>query len=230
MDFAEASRVRIPAGAVTLDGRLCVPAPSAELIVVVSTDSDFIWQRVNDRIADDLKARGFATLRVALVTAAEIQIERHDGRYHLDVQFLADRMCAVLGWLRHQAAWRMRPVGVVVSGNAAAGALTAAAHHPDQISGIVSLEGRADMAEDCLKHVHARTLLLAAGKDTHLADLNRYAAANLPNARLEILQDATYRFDERRTLDDAVHRTVHWFAELFQPTSSHTSVEALCSP
>ena len=230
MAVAESARVRIPAETATLGGRLQVPDSCAELIVVVSTDSDFTWQSVSDRIAGDLGARGFATLLVALVTPAEVQIERHDGRYHLDVQFLADRMCAVLGWLRHQPAWRVRPVGVVVSGNAAAGVLTSAAHHPEQIAGIVSLDGRADLAEDCLTHVHARTLLLAAGRDTHLADLNRYAAANLPNARLEILQDATCRFDEQRTLDDAVHRTVDWFAELFQPTSSHTSVEVLCSP
>jgi hypothetical protein len=200
-----------------------VPDTSADLIVLVSTDSDLMWRSVNDRIAGDLGERGFATLQVALVTAAEVHVERHDGRYHLDVPFLADRMCAILGWLRHQTAWRMRPVGVVVSGNAAAGVLTAAAHHADQISGIVSLEGRADLAEDSLKQLHVRTLLLAAGKDTHLADLNRYAAANLPNACLEILRDATYQFDERRTLDDVVHRTGDWFTEAPQVSIAHAN-------
>jgi len=223
MTTVEVTRVQIPAGAVTLEGTVQVPDSSAELIILVSTDSDPMWRSVNDRIAGDLGARGFATLRVALVTAAEVQLERHDGRYHLDVQFLADRMCSVLGWLRHQPAWRMRPVGVVVSGNAAGGVLMAAAHHADQISGIVSLEGRADMAEDSLKQVHVRTLLLAAGKDTHLADLNRYAAASLPNACLEILRDATYRFDERRTLEDVVHRTGAWFAEAPQVPITHAN-------
>ena len=81
MAVVKASRARIPAGPVTLEGRLQVPDTFAELIVVVSTDNDFMWQSVNDRIADDLDARGFATLRVALVTGAEVQIERHDGRY-----------------------------------------------------------------------------------------------------------------------------------------------------
>jgi hypothetical protein len=215
MAVPHASRVRIPAGPVALEGRLQAPDTSAELIVLVSTDNDSMWQSVNDRIAADLDERGFATLRVALLTVPEVRDERHDGRYHLDVQFLAARVCAILGWLRHQPAWRTRPVGVVVSGYAAAGVLTSAAHHADQISGIVSLEGRADLAEDCLAQVHARTLLLAAGQDSHLADLNRYAAANLPNARLEILQDATYRFDECRTLDDVVHRTADWLTEVF---------------
>ena len=224
MPVIEESRARIPAEAVNLDGDLRVPDAAARLILLVNADNDPILRSVQHDIANALQVRGFATLHVELVTAAEAGVDQHDGRFHLDTRFLSDRMCAILGWIREQPAWRSRPVGVVVTGNAAAGVLTSAAHHADQVAAIVSIEGRADLSADSLNRVRARTLLLAAELDTHLADLNRYAAAHLPDARLDILKGATYRLDDSRTRADVIHRTTDWFGKAFLAEPPHANM------
>jgi universal stress protein A len=142
-------------------------------------------------VARLLASRGYATLTVGLLTPDEDALDQRAGESHLDVPFLANRVCLSLAWIRCQPALRTLPVSIVATGMAVAGALVSAPHH-HEVRALVSLNGRGDLAEGSLEHTKQPTLLLVWSHERHLTDLNRLAAIHLraPH-RLEILPDAT---------------------------------------
>ena len=190
MNAGGASHVRIPAGSVVLSGTLRVPpAPTALVVAIFGGQNDSL--AAPDRFPIQfLEYRGFATLTVNLLTHREEAEESRSGWYHLDVPFLADRTCLVLAWIRRQTDLCRMPLGFLVQGTAVAGALMSASHHPE-VRAVVSVNGRADLAEDALAGLQVPTLFLVDASRLHDVDLNRYAAGQLraPH-RLDIVQDS----------------------------------------
>ena len=206
-----ASDVRIPAGSVVLSGTLRVP-PAATALVVA------IFGGQNDSLAAPdrfpiqfLEYRGFATLTVNLLTPREEAQESRSGWYHLDAQFLADRTCLVLAWIRRQTDLCRMPLGFLVQGTAVAGALMSASHHAE-VRALVSVNGRADLAEGALAGIQVPTLFLVDASKLHDVDLNRYAAGKLraPH-RLDIVQDTEDKIPNSGIARIAAEHAAEWF-------------------
>ena len=158
--------------------------------------------------ASVLRHRGYGTLTVNLLTPAEEDAERTSGGLHLDVAFLAGRVCQTLGVIRCHPDCRNQPVGVLGEGMAAAGAIVSASHH-GEVQAIVCWNGRADLAGDALKQTSAPTLLIVSRDQPHVADLNRKAAASLGSIKaLEIMGVPSLETDAARVIGE---RTADWF-------------------
>eukprot|EP00983_Pelagomonas_calceolata_P092347 1157653-Pelagomonas_calceolata.AAC.7 len=60
------------------------------------------------------------------------------------------------------------------------------------VAAVVSRGGRPDLAGDALKECEAPTLLIVGGLDYQVIEMNKWALAQLPSGRLEIVPGATH--------------------------------------
>jgi hypothetical protein len=198
---------------------LWLPARPAGLVLVLRTGRNDPHLQSGAQVEDMLRAADYATLSMDLLLDLEALQDEGTGRFHLDVPFLADRICLMLAWARHQPQLIGLPVGVIAAGTTVAGAVTSAAHHPDEIKAIVSRSGRADLAEHgVLTAVRAAVLQLAYECEPHTIDLNRLAARQLSAPhRVDILPDVPGRTSPDSGI--VARLACEWFAEYMTRSS-----------
>ncbi len=202
--------VRLPIGAVTLDGRLTVPEHAGGAVVFAHGSGSSRHSPRNRFVAGVLNEAGLATLLFDLLTPAE----ERDRSNVFDVGLLADRLVAVTGWLRRQPGLDRLPVGYFGASTGAAAALSAAAAAPDDVDAVVSRGGRPDLAGRRLGSVRAPTLLIVGGDDRVVLDLNRQAQAQLRvESDLRVIPGATHLFEEPGTLEAAAGAARDWFVD-----------------
>jgi pimeloyl-ACP methyl ester carboxylesterase len=182
--------VRIPAGTRVLNGELRVPDRPRGLAVFVHGSGSGRLEPDRQLVPRYFEGRGYATLMVDLLTMGEEASDLRSGQYHLNVPFMAERICLTLIWVRRQPDLRNLPVALIGVETAGGAAMVAAAAHPDRIRGVISLSGRPDLAEDALRDVRIPVLLIAGARDAHVVDCNREALLQLHGARLDIVDGA----------------------------------------
>jgi dienelactone hydrolase len=204
--------VELPAGSVTLAGDLTVPADPAGVVVFAHGSGSGRGSPRNRMVAGELVDAGVATLLIDLLTGEEDAEDRETRRLRFDVSLLSRRVVAAIDWLAADDALAGRPVGCFGASTGAAAALLAADERPDRVAAVVSRGGRPDLAGDALTRVLAPTLLIVGGDDTHVIELNRQAANQLPNApRIEIVPGAGHLFEEPGALERIAELTRGWF-------------------
>jgi putative phosphoribosyl transferase len=197
----------IPAGTVTLDGRLTVPDQATGVVVFVHGSGSSRHSPRNRYVAEVLNAAGLATLLFDLLTPAE-EHRRHNV---FDVELLAGRLMTVTAWLRCQREVAGLAVGYFGASTGAAAALVAETRGAPARA-IVSRGGRPDLAGDSLPAVWAPTLLIVGGDDTVVLGLNREARSRLRCAsELTVIPGATHLFEEPGTLHEAAIAARDWF-------------------
>jgi putative phosphoribosyl transferase len=213
--------VLVPAGRVTLDGLLSVPAAAVGTVAFAhGTGSGRLSPR-NQHVARALNERGLATLLVDLLTAVE---ETDLDSLRFDVELLGRRLRTVVDWLANHDATAGRPLGLFGASTGAAAALRTAAARPSLVGAVVSRGGRPDLARDVLSAVRAPTLLIVGGRDAAVLDLNRTAQHLLGGeAELAIVQGAGHLFEEPGTLDEVARLAGAWFER-------YLSISATASP
>jgi len=136
-----------------------------------------------------------------------------------DIALLAGRLTEVTEWLRGQSPAEHAAIGYFGASTGAAAALWAAAEPGANIAAVVSRGGRPDLAGPRLAAVTAPTMLIVAGLDTAVLDLNRRAAAYLRGDHdLAIVPGATHLFEEPGTLDAAAELARDWFVRHLAPS------------
>jgi putative phosphoribosyl transferase len=200
--------VRIPAGAVRLEGDLSLPEGATGVIAFVHGSGSSRLSPRNAAVAAYLRETGrFGTLLFDLLT------EREDTVYEtrFDIRLLAERLAAATEWLRSQDGLARLPLGYFGASTGAAAALVAASQR-DDVAAVVSRGGRPDLAGGALAGVSAPTLLIVGGDDTQVIELNRRAMAAMPGVvELSIVPGATHLFEEPGALDEAARLTRGWF-------------------
>ena len=112
---------------------------------------------------------------------AVIKLSESDECYRNDADYVAVRIFETV-----KALPAGMPVGYLGASAAAAGALIAAAEHPDLVAAVVSVNGRTDLAIDQLRMVRTPTLLIV--NDMPVLRMNREALSLLRGERrLEII-------------------------------------------
>jgi putative phosphoribosyl transferase len=204
--------VRIPAGPVTLDGDLTLPAGAAGIVLFAHGSGSSRHSGRNRYVAGVLLESGMATLLMDLLTPAEEQIDLHTRHLRFDIPLLADRLVHALWWLKAQEATASLPISLFGASTGGGAALVAAAREPDLVSAVVSRGGRPDLAGSLLPRVAAPTLLIVGGEDYPVIELNQEALEQLRcEKRLEIVPEATHLFEEPGTLERAAHLARDWF-------------------
>jgi putative phosphoribosyl transferase len=161
------------------------------------------------RVADRLHREGLGTLLFDLLIDAEAE----ERRKAFDIELLARRLGAAVGWVRGRSELDGLPVDLFGASTGAAAALVVAAATRD-ITAIVSRGGRPDLAGEALGRVTAPTLFVVGGLDRQVLGLNRAAQARMRcETRLEIVPGATHLFEEPGGLDRVAELAAAWFRD-----------------
>lgn len=206
--------VQVPAGPVTLEGDLAIPAGAGAVVLFAHGSGSSRLSPRNRHVARVLRDASLGTLLIDLLTREEEAADSRTAHLRFDVPLLARRLGAIADWLAGNPATATRRIGLFGASTGAAAALVAAAERPDAVSAVVSRGGRPDLAgDDTLRRVRAPTLLIVGERDTPVLRLNEQALALLPGEKqLEIVPGATHLFEEPGALDRVARLAAGWFA------------------
>ena len=194
---------------VALPGDLTIPGQAIAVVVFAHGSGSSRRSPRNVRVADRLHREGLGTLLFDLLTDAEAE----ERRNAFDIELLARRLGAAVGWVRGRSELDGLPVDLFGASTGAAAALVVAAATRD-ITAIVSRGGRPDLAGEALEGVTAPTLFVVGSLDRQVLGLNRAAQARMRcETRLEIVPGATHLFEEPGGLDRVAELAAVWFTD-----------------
>ncbi len=196
-------------GKLELPMDLELPDRPCGIVLLADTDRDSRVGLRDPFFADVLHAHHLGTLLIELFE----QEDTGDCQEAVDIGRIGARVAAALDWVAQRSDLARLGAGLFGASGGAAAVLRAAACRPGRVGAVVARGGRPDLAGTSLALVLAPTLLLVGGRDTEHLPFNRDAMRSMTcRKRLEIVPDATHRFDEPGTLDAAAHLAGAWFA------------------
>jgi putative phosphoribosyl transferase len=214
----EQRAVTVPAGPVTLEGDLAIPAGARGIVLFAHGSGSSRHSPRNRQVAGVLSQTALATLLLDLLTGEEEAADRRTGHLRFDIGLLAERLTHAADWLSRQPGTRDLPLGCFGASTGAAAALVTAAARPEVIRAVVSRGGRPDLAGPSLATVRAPTLLIVGSEDIPVLGLNREAATRLgAEHQLVIVPGATHLFEEPGALEEVAHRAREWFLRHLAP-------------
>jgi len=210
--------VRIPVDGAVLNGDLTLQ-PSASGVVVFAHGSGSSRHSPRNRaVAASLQERGLGTLLMDLLTNQEEMVDEQTRQLRFDIELLAERLVAAMGWLHLDDRTRDMKIGLFGASTGAGAALFAAAARPQLAQAVVSRGGRPDLAGPALASVRCPTLLIVGEYDEQVIDLNREAMEKMAApTRLVIVPRATHLFEEPGAIDDVARLAGDWFTEYLAP-------------
>ncbi|MYR45603.1 dienelactone hydrolase family protein [Streptomyces sp. SID5910] len=205
---------KVPSDGTTLDGDLTVPTGARGTVLFAHGSGSSRLSPRNRAVAAGLRAAGFGTLLLDLLTEDEEREDAVTARYRFDIALLARRLADAVDWLGRRPDTAGLPVGLFGASTGAAAALIAAAERPRAVSAVVSRGGRPDLAGDALPLVAAPVLLVVGGDDETVLGLNREAARRLtPHHRIHVVPGATHLFPEPGALEEVTDVAADWFRD-----------------
>lgn len=204
--------VSIPAGNVTLDADLVIPAGAQGLVIFAHGSGSSRHSRRNRAVAEALQARGLATLLMDLLTSEEEVVDARTAHLRFDIPMLATRLARACEWAAREPETATLPVGLFGASTGGGAALVAAAQEPDLVSAVVSRGGRPDLAGNALPRVQAPTLLIVGQLDDVVLRLNDQARSLMSaTVELSVVPGATHLFEERGALEIVAAQAGDWF-------------------
>lgn len=198
--------VRLPP--LALPGDLQTPADARGIILFAHGSGSSRLSPRNRAVADDLNARGFATLLFDLLAEGEAK----DRSKVFDIHLLADRLLHAVSWINEQPDLAGLSLGLFGASTGAAAALVAAATLGARVQAVVSRGGRPDLAGAALRQVMAPTLLIVGADDLGVIGLNREALTALScDKAMKLVPGATHLFEESGTLEEVMELAGDWF-------------------
>jgi putative phosphoribosyl transferase len=204
--------IGITAGRQTLAGILDLPPNPPGVVVFAHGSGSSRLSPRNQSVAQDLRAAGFGTLLLDLLTSEEEREDALTGAFRFDIALLAVRVLAAVDFVADEERLSDLPVGCFGASTGAAAAIVAAAARPERVGAVVSRGGRPDLAGDALGAIRAPTLLIVGGRDPEVLDVNERALARLETeSRLEVVPGATHLFEEPGALEAVSRLAADWF-------------------
>lgn len=209
MNILTEQLVRIPVTQGHIEGMLELPGNAQGIVLFAHGSGSSRHSPRNNFVAGVLRAGGFGTLLMDLLTPQEDAV--YETRF--DIALLTRRLLSATLWLQENRSSHNLPLGYFGASTGAAAALQAAALLGREIGAVVSRGGRPDMAGGHdLQKVECPTLLLVGGRDDVVIELNREAYAQLRcEKQLSIVPGATHLFEEPGTLDEVARQASAWF-------------------
>jgi dienelactone hydrolase len=194
-----------------LRGDLRIPETACGIVLFAHGSGSGRKSSRNRHVAEQLNARGLATLLLDLLTEDEERMDEQT-RLTFDIGLLADRLSGATNWLKVDPDLRGMPVGYFGASTGAAAALTASVRHPSAVKAVVSRGGRVDMAKAILTRVTAPTLLIVGELDDLVIGRNQEAMESMNGeVHFEIVMGATHLFEEAGKLDEVAALAANWF-------------------
>ena len=211
--MADELAVRIPlTDGIVLDADLVIPDGATGVVVFAHGSGSSRHSVRNRAVAGRLQQAALATLLLDLLTPDEEAVDQRTGQHRFDVELLATRLAAAAEWVAGRPDLAELPIGYFGASTGAAGALIAAADHPERIAAVVSRGGRVDLAGEALARVRCPTLLIVGANDPTVLELNRRALGSLQvETALEVVPGASHLFEEAGALDVVADLATRWF-------------------
>jgi putative phosphoribosyl transferase len=214
MSSTQHQAVEITVGGVTLPAMLDRPEPALGLVLFVHGSGSSRFSPRNEQVARHLNAQGLSTLLFDLLTEAEHEQDKIDGRFRFDIDLLSARLLAVLDWLRREPKLAGLPLGVFGASTGAAAAVIAAAERPRQVQAVVCRGGRVDLSGEALARVRAPILMIIGSLDRTIYRLSRSATRQITTIyELRLIADASHLFEEPGKLDEVAQAAAAWFLQ-----------------
>jgi putative phosphoribosyl transferase len=216
MEFfkAQETAAAIPAGRVTLRGRLHVPVAANGIVLFAHGGGNSRHSPRNQRIGESLHDVGLATLMLDLLPETSEATPWFDARIRDDVALQAGRLRSATRWLRDQPRLAELPVGYFGTNHSAAVVLVAASNEGSDIQAVVTRGGRHDLNHDTISKLRAPTMLIVGANDESVTALNLEVWARLRCEKsIEIIPGAGQRFEEPGALDNVAALAARWFSE-----------------
>ena len=208
----EEREVRVPVGAVTLEGNLGIPDDARGIVLFAHGSGSGRHSPRNRYVAEALREAGLATLLIDLLTPEEEEVDLRTRHLRFDVGLLAERLAGATEWLAQEPNTQDLRVGYFGASTGAGAALVAAAERPEEVGAVVSRGGRPDLAGNALSHVRAPTLLIVGGNDEPVIGMNREAMEQIrAKKELEIVPGASHLFEEPGALEEVSRLAAGWF-------------------
>ncbi|HEY5852542.1 MAG TPA: phosphoribosyltransferase family protein [Aldersonia sp.] len=206
--------ITVTAATVELAGHLTLPGNPAGIVVFAHGSGSSRHSPRNRYVAEVLNRAGLGALLFDLLTSDE----ENDRARVFDIELLATRLVEVTRWVGAQQEASALRIGYFGASTGAAAALRAAADQRVDIGAVVSRGGRPDLAGSALARVQAPTLLIVGGDDRAVLELNRRAAAAMPQPpTIAVVPGATHLFPEPGTLEQAAGLARDWFVRHLTP-------------
>lgn len=207
-DFSEVTDTDVDETLGQPTGQVIVPDDAKGIVLFAHGSGSSHASPRNRHVARILRHRGFGTVLVDLLSAAEAD----DRRNVFDIDLLAERLVTMMDWVHERADCEHQPLSLFGASTGAAAALRAAALAPGRVASVVSRGGRPDLTTDVLPVVAAPTLLIVGDLDVAVLELNREAASHMRcTHELAIIPGATHLFEEPGTLDEVAVLAAAWF-------------------
>jgi putative phosphoribosyl transferase len=209
---SERRAVRIPVGAIELEGNLGVVEGSEGVVLFAHGSGSGRSSPRNLHVARDLRHAGLSTLLIDLLTTQEEEVDLRTRQLRFDMGLLAERLIGATDWLRDEPDTQNMRIGYFGASTGAGAALVAAAERPDEVGAVVSRGGRPDLAGEALSRVEAPTLLIVGGSDVRVIGMNEEALGRMHvEKRLEMVPGATHLFEEAGALEEVARLAAAWF-------------------
>lgn len=137
---------QVSVGPAGLPGVLGVPKSATGIVLFAHGSGSGRGSPRNNRVAEDLRSAGLATLLLDLLTPEEAS----DRANIFDIRLLAARLLEATDWVQQHAATRDLAIGYFGASTGGGAALAAAAERGAQIAAVVSRGGRPDLAGEAI--------------------------------------------------------------------------------
>jgi putative phosphoribosyl transferase len=173
-------QLTVPAGAIMLDGTLCIPEKARGIVLLAQGSKNIEGDVPFAEIAQAQNEAGLATLFVPLLLEEEEVVDRETQFFRDNASIFSQRIIGIANWL---AETQHLSIGYLGIGAAGAAALIAAAERPDLVQAVAAADGRTDLATPYLPHVYTPTLFIAGENNTNIMTMNRDALTLIASDR-----------------------------------------------
>jgi pimeloyl-ACP methyl ester carboxylesterase len=211
---AAARTLRFDVSGPVISGDLTIPDGATGVVLFARGGGSSRANTADQRIADTLHRRGFATLLLDLFTHEELLIDAATERELPDVTLLSTRLIVATDSVSSRSpTWRL-PLSFFAEGMGAAAAIMAAAVRPSRVWAIVSVGGRPDLAAGALGRVAAPTLFIVGDGDSpDVKRSNENAVRALRSPRdLVHVDGKSSPLGSADAVDQVARRTSDWLA------------------
>src|SRR5258708_6874403 len=119
--------IRIPAGDVSLNGDLMIPAGAVGVVLFAHGSGSSRHSPRNRMVADEMNGNGIGTLLFDLLTAEEESVDIYTRHLRFDIAMLARRLAAATRWMRGRSDLSGLNIGYFGASTGGGAALVAAA-------------------------------------------------------------------------------------------------------
>ncbi len=211
--------VRIDMEDAALIGDLAIPKDALGLVIFSYASGNGRLNEKNRFVAEHLQRSGFATLLFDLLT----EEEGEDAKNERDIVRLTQRLIQTTYWVQQDPRTENFGIGYMGFDTGAAAAIGAAAAEGSEIAqAVVSYGGRPDLADAVLPDLQVPTLMIVGGKDESVLEMNIQAQNQILTIKdVEIVPDATHKFEEPGALEMAAQLATDWFRKYLKRGKQH---------